>query len=115
MAITMDWSTIELASAIICACLPTYGPVISRRSCCPSVRRHWPAESERSSQRVSEPSIREDRGQCFSPGEYTVMSDPQFFQLEAGCSGSRLFTENSKKAHELVETKRGEKIGHDTY
>ena len=25
----MDWTTIELASAIICACLPTYGPLFS--------------------------------------------------------------------------------------
>lgn len=24
----MNWSTIELGSAIVCACLPTYGPLI---------------------------------------------------------------------------------------
>lgn len=24
----MDWTTVELACAIVCACLPTYGPLL---------------------------------------------------------------------------------------
>lgn len=26
----MDWTTVEMASAIVCASLPTYGPIMSR-------------------------------------------------------------------------------------
>lgn len=28
----MDWTTVEMASAIVCASLPTYGPIMSRAS-----------------------------------------------------------------------------------
>lgn len=28
MSLAMDWTTVELATAIVCACLPTYGPLM---------------------------------------------------------------------------------------
>ncbi|KAJ5239215.1 hypothetical protein N7468_003834 [Penicillium chermesinum] len=95
MATTMDWSTIELASAIICACLPTYGPVfVQRRNV--SVRRHWPSESQISSQGEPRASFRNITGQFSNRGEFSVGHDGQYFHLEAKGRDSKLPNDGQK-------------------
>ncbi|KAM3070297.1 hypothetical protein ACMFMG_010133 [Clarireedia jacksonii] len=37
----MDWTTVELASAILCACLPTYGPLLSSTDITSSTIKSW--------------------------------------------------------------------------
>jgi hypothetical protein len=35
---TFDWITVELACAIVCACLPTYAPLLPRETVFPSLK-----------------------------------------------------------------------------
>lgn len=37
----MNWTTIELASAIVCACLPTYGPTFNVKSALLITIKSW--------------------------------------------------------------------------
>lgn len=37
----MNWSNIELAVAIVCACLPTYGPFLKRSPIIESYLKSW--------------------------------------------------------------------------
>lgn len=55
----LNWSTVELALAIICACLPTYGKLFS--NIIPSIKslilslkslRKWPSQSGRTTSRA---------------------------------------------------------------
>lgn len=37
----MNWSTIELGFAIVCACLPTYGPLLTAAALVPNLAKIW--------------------------------------------------------------------------
>lgn len=37
----MNWSTIELGFAIVCACLPTYGPIVTAAALVPKLAISW--------------------------------------------------------------------------
>lgn len=37
----MNWSTIELGFAIVCACLPTYGPLLTAAALFPKLASSW--------------------------------------------------------------------------
>lgn len=50
-----NWSTIELAAAIVCACLPAYGPLLTSVPCLKSSVQRW-YHSLRGSLRRSRPS-----------------------------------------------------------
>lgn len=51
----MDWSTVELASAIVCACLPTYGRLLKMLPTLPASVKSW-YTTLRSTFRRSRPS-----------------------------------------------------------
>ncbi len=37
----MNWSNVELAVAILCACLPTYGPLLKQVACLQPSMQNW--------------------------------------------------------------------------
>ncbi|KAJ5935088.1 hypothetical protein N7466_004635 [Penicillium verhagenii] len=75
---SLDWTTVELASAIVCACLPTYGPLIQIQKRIASVRLSYGKMRDASSKESVTPSVR-DSVKVFLSREQI---DPENTQLE---------------------------------
>ncbi|APA11193.1 hypothetical protein SS1G_11403 [Sclerotinia sclerotiorum 1980 UF-70] len=83
----MDWTTVELASAILCACLPTYGPLLSGIDITSSTVKSWFSSligSKRNSQnsKATNPSSKSNHS--------------RYNQLEDSLNKSQKFRTNSK-------------------
>ncbi|KAJ5094367.1 hypothetical protein N7456_010228 [Penicillium angulare] len=83
--IAMDWTTVEMASAIVCACLPTYGPVISNLSDVVPSLKSWYSSLLSSMHKTSQVSADGDRKSCDgSEQSFDLHSNYYHMQCRAG-------------------------------
>ena len=106
----MDWSTVELASAIICACLPTYGPLLS----VPAPIRTWTSSLLGSWRSVNSKSKSKmpSKDETFADSQHltkngTLHSTSQYVPLGEDGADAPVKAARSSETYEMRPSERG--------